>query len=77
MTPLVGAGFGGVVSTASSTVVWSLRLWRRFWPLSLITRSRSAAGLKSTPKFVPYNGIVSCDTFVTTTSTVSGGVLIV
>ena len=28
--------------------------WRRFWPVSLTTRSALAAGLKSTPKYVPF-----------------------
>jgi hypothetical protein len=39
-------------------------LWRTFWPVSLITRSRFAAGLKSTPKFWPTSGTLSCETSV-------------
>jgi hypothetical protein len=45
-----------VVLTSTSTTVPSLGSMRRFWSASLITRSRSAAGLKSTPKAVPFSG---------------------
>ena len=34
----------------------SLTLWRRFWPVSLTMRRRSAAGLKSTPNEFPTSG---------------------
>ncbi len=44
VTPLVTPDAGGVDNVVSATVVWVLRSWRRFWPLSLITRRRSAAG---------------------------------
>ncbi len=38
--------------------------WRRFCPLSLTTRRRSAAGLKSTPNVEPDSGTVSWLTLV-------------
>ncbi len=49
---------GGAVAVASS------RLWRRFWPVLETTRSRLAAGLKSTPKLVPLRATVSWPTLV-------------
>ena len=55
---------GGVVAVASS------RLWRRFWPVSLTTRSRLAAGLKSTPKLLPLRATVSWPTLVAVASSV-------
>ena len=53
---IVVSASGGAVAAASS------RLWRRFWPVSLTTRSRLAAGLKSTPKLVPLRATVSWPT---------------
>lgn len=41
-----------------------LTLWRRFWPVSLMIRSRSAAGLKSTPNEAPFRAAVSWLIFV-------------
>ena len=42
-----------MVRGASAMVVPpAFTLWRRFWPVSLMMRRRSAAGLKSTPNDV-------------------------
>jgi hypothetical protein len=71
VTPVAGAVAGGYVSVPSTAVVpaagmpiWSSMLCRRFWPVSLMTRSRFAAGLKSTPNLVPASGTLSWETLV-------------
>jgi hypothetical protein len=54
MAPVTpSAAAAPLVSEVSTVVVPSATLMRRFWPVSLMTRSRSAAGLKSTPNEVP------------------------
>ncbi len=68
MTPIaVDGGVVGLERVPSTVVVSgaaaSSMLWRRFWPVSEMTRSRFAAGLKSTPNAVPARATVSCDTF--------------
>src|SRR3954454_10565256 len=73
VTPPVVPDAGGVGRYGSAIVEWVAGLCRRFWPLSLITRSRSAAGLKSTQKVEPSSGTESCETFLTTTSVGTGG----
>jgi hypothetical protein len=65
--PSAGTTFApdATVSVASTAVVPpAFTLWRRFWPVSLTTRSRSAAGLKSTPNDMPDSGVVSAFTKV-------------
>ncbi len=60
VVPVVAGGTGGLVSVPSTAVLpaagapaGSSMLCRRFWPVSLTTRSRLAAGLKSTPNELP------------------------
>lgn len=64
----VDGGVVGLVSVPSTVVVsgaaGSSMLCRRFCPVSLMTRRRFAAGLKSTPKRMPDRATVSCETFV-------------
>jgi hypothetical protein len=52
------------VSGVSLTVLLPSMSCRRFWPVSLMIRSRSAAGLTSTPKLTPSSGTESHPTFV-------------
>ncbi len=62
----VEGGVAGLVRVPSAVVLGSAgssMLWRRFWPVSLMTRRRLAAGLKSTPKCLPMRATVSCETF--------------
>jgi hypothetical protein len=73
VTPAVVGPFSEPLSGVSTAVVPSSTLCRRFWPVSLTTRSRLAAGLKSTPNVVPSSATLSWETFLTVTS-VAGGV---
>lgn len=69
MTPVaVVGGVVGLVSVPSVVVprgaALSSMLCRRFCPVLLMTRSRLAAGLKSTPNCRPARATVSWETFV-------------
>ncbi|GAA3065993.1 hypothetical protein GCM10020254_06830 [Streptomyces goshikiensis] len=45
-----------------SGAVASSMLWRRFWPVSEMTLSRLAAGLKSIPNWAPESATLSWET---------------